>query len=164
MLPGDLCASCLKSGLSFCHLQGQHTAALRLSLYCLRVILVVTQPAADRPSVRFVCVGTKPPLHHHRGSQCCWFVPGWTVLPFRVGAALKEYPCSPGPDVGLSLALSVAFRPDGAELAVATLNSQIVFWDPENAVQVGSIEGRHDLKTGRKELDKITAKHSAKGK
>ncbi|KAL0615505.1 Periodic tryptophan protein 2-like protein [Plecturocebus cupreus] len=61
-------------------------------------------------------------------------------------------------------ALAVTFRPDGAELAVATLNSQITFWDPENAVQMGSIEGRHDLKTGRKELDKITAKHSAKGK
>lgn len=61
-------------------------------------------------------------------------------------------------------ALAVTYRPDGAELAVATLNSQITFWDPENAVQTGSIEGRHDLKTGRKELDKITAKHSAKGK
>uniref|UniRef100_A0A2K6LBC0 Periodic tryptophan protein 2 homolog n=1 Tax=Rhinopithecus bieti TaxID=61621 RepID=A0A2K6LBC0_RHIBE len=61
-------------------------------------------------------------------------------------------------------ALAVTFRPDGAELAVATLNSQITFWDPENAVQTGSIEGRHDLKTGRKELDKITAKHAAKGK
>lgn len=73
-------------------------------------------------------------------------------------------PWSPGPDVRLSLALAVTFRPDGAELAVATLNSQITFWDPENAVQMGSIEGRHDLKTGRKELDKITAKHSAKGK
>ena len=47
---------------------------------------------------------------------------------------------------------------------MATLNSQITFWDPENAVQTGSIEGRHDLKAGRKELDKITAKHSAKGK
>ena len=64
----------------------------------------------------------------------------------------------------LFLALAVTFRPDGAELAVATLNAQITFWDPENAVQTGSIEGRHDLKTGRKELDKITAKHSAKGK
>ncbi|XP_004696955.1 periodic tryptophan protein 2 homolog [Echinops telfairi] len=61
-------------------------------------------------------------------------------------------------------ALAVAFRPDGAELAVATLNSQIVFWDPESAVQTGSVEGRHDLRSGRKELDKITAKHSAKGK
>lgn len=61
-------------------------------------------------------------------------------------------------------ALAVTFRPDGAELAVATLDSQITFWDPENAAQTGSIEGRRDLKTGRKELDKITAKHAAKGK
>lgn len=71
---------------------------------------------------------------------------------------------SPALIARLFLALAVTFRPDGAELAVATLNSQITFWDPENAVQTGSIEGRHDLKTGRKELDKITAKHSAKGK
>lgn len=61
-------------------------------------------------------------------------------------------------------ALAVTFRPDGAELAVATLNAQITFWDPEDAVQTGSIEGRHDLKTGRRELDKVTAKHSAKGR
>ncbi|NWV00060.1 PWP2 protein, partial [Upupa epops] len=60
--------------------------------------------------------------------------------------------------------LVVAFRPDGKELAVAALNGQITFWDPENAVQVGSIEGRHDLQMGRKELDKITAKQAAKGK
>ncbi|KAM9205450.1 periodic tryptophan protein 2 homolog [Mergus octosetaceus] len=60
--------------------------------------------------------------------------------------------------------LVVAFRPDGKELAVASLNGQITFWDHENAVQVGSIEGRHDLQMGRKELDKITAKQSAKGK
>ncbi|OXB69630.1 UNVERIFIED_CONTAM: hypothetical protein H355_014030, partial [Colinus virginianus] len=31
--------------------------------------------------------------------------------------------------------LVVAFRPDGKELAVASLNGQITFWDPENAVQ-----------------------------
>ncbi|NXM12582.1 PWP2 protein, partial [Ploceus nigricollis] len=60
--------------------------------------------------------------------------------------------------------LIVAFRPDGKELAVAALNGQITFWDHENAVQTGSIEGRHDLQMGRKELDKITAKQSAKGK
>lgn len=58
----------------------------------------------------------------------------------------------------------MTFRPDGKELAVATLNAHITFWDPERAVQTGSIEGRHDLKAGRKELDKITAKQSAKGK
>ncbi|NXH33387.1 PWP2 protein, partial [Myiagra hebetior] len=60
--------------------------------------------------------------------------------------------------------LVVAFRPDGKELAVAALNGQITFWDHENAAQTGSIEGRHDLQMGRKELDKITAKQAAKGK
>ncbi|NXD19079.1 PWP2 protein, partial [Spelaeornis formosus] len=60
--------------------------------------------------------------------------------------------------------LVVAFRPDGKELAVAALNGQITFWDHENAVQTGSIEGRHDLQIGRRELDKITAKQAAKGK
>ncbi|NWS04589.1 PWP2 protein, partial [Motacilla alba] len=60
--------------------------------------------------------------------------------------------------------LVVAFRPDGKELAVAALNGQITFWDHDNAVQTGSIEGRHDLQMGRKELDKITAKQAAKGK
>ncbi|NXG95725.1 PWP2 protein, partial [Loxia leucoptera] len=60
--------------------------------------------------------------------------------------------------------LVVAFRPDGRELAVAALNGQITFWDHDNAVQTGSIEGRHDLQMGRKELDKITAKQAAKGK
>ncbi|XP_034279782.1 periodic tryptophan protein 2 homolog [Pantherophis guttatus] len=60
--------------------------------------------------------------------------------------------------------LAVAFRPDGNELAVASLDGQITFWDHENAVQAGSIMGRHDLQMGRKELDKITAKQAAKGK
>lgn len=64
----------------------------------------------------------------------------------------------------LCTVLAVAFRPDGKELAVAALDGQITFWDPENAVQTGSIEGRHDLQMGRKELDKITAKQAAKGK
>ncbi|XP_048350885.1 periodic tryptophan protein 2 homolog [Sphaerodactylus townsendi] len=60
--------------------------------------------------------------------------------------------------------LAVAFSPDGNELAVASLDGQITFWDHDNAVQTGSIEGRHDLQMGRKELDKITAKQAAKGK
>lgn len=89
-------------------------------------------------------------------------------MPTRVVAEAASWLLAcPGSSSSLrwfSLALAVTFRPDGAELAVATLNSQITFWDPENAMQTGSIEGRHDLKSGRKELDKITAKHSAKGK
>uniref|UniRef100_A0A8C5DY81 Small-subunit processome Utp12 domain-containing protein n=1 Tax=Gouania willdenowi TaxID=441366 RepID=A0A8C5DY81_GOUWI len=60
--------------------------------------------------------------------------------------------------------LVVAFRPDGQELAVATLNGEISFWNPQTAAQTGSVSGRHDLETGRKETDKITAKQSAKGK
>ncbi|KAA8579463.1 hypothetical protein FQN60_006556 [Etheostoma spectabile] len=50
------------------------------------------------------------------------------------------------------------------ELAVATLNGEISFWNPQAATQTGSVAGRHDLETGRKETDKITAKQSAKGK
>ncbi|XP_029941900.1 periodic tryptophan protein 2 homolog [Salarias fasciatus] len=60
--------------------------------------------------------------------------------------------------------LAVAYRPDGLELAVATLNGEISFWNPQSAAQTGSVSGRHDLQTGRKETDKITAKQLAKGK
>lgn len=60
--------------------------------------------------------------------------------------------------------LAVTYRADGQELAVATLNGEISFWNPHTATQNGSIAGRHDLQTGRKETDKITAKQSAKGK
>ncbi|XP_053561685.1 periodic tryptophan protein 2 homolog [Bombina bombina] len=63
-----------------------------------------------------------------------------------------------------SEALVVTFRPDGKQLAVASLNGQITLWDPEKGNQTGSIEGRHDLQLGRKDLDKVTAKHSSKGK
>ncbi|XP_013867463.1 PWP2 small subunit processome component [Austrofundulus limnaeus] len=60
--------------------------------------------------------------------------------------------------------LCVTYRPDGQELAVATLNGEISFWNPQTAAQTGSLAGRHDLQTGRKDTDKITAKQSAKGK
>ncbi|KAL2102294.1 hypothetical protein ACEWY4_001462 [Coilia grayii] len=60
--------------------------------------------------------------------------------------------------------LAVAYRPDGQELAVATLDGEISFWNPQTGAQMGSIAGRHDLQMGRKDTDKITAKQSAKGK
>lgn len=80
-------------------------------------------------------------------------------------AAIFVWSC----DVRLSLlcdwsALSVVYRPDGQQLAVATLNGEISFWNPETATQTGSVAGRHDLEAGRKDTDKITAKQSAKGK
>ncbi|XP_069748532.1 PWP2 small subunit processome component [Narcine bancroftii] len=61
-------------------------------------------------------------------------------------------------------ALAVTFRPDGKELAVVTLDGQISLWDHRTAVQTGSIEGRHDLQMGRREQDKVTARHSAKAR
>lgn len=61
-------------------------------------------------------------------------------------------------------ALSVAYRPDGQQLAVSTLNGEISFWDPHTAAQTGSVSGRHDLEAGRKDTDKVTAKQLAKGK
>lgn len=62
-----------------------------------------------------------------------------------------------------SLVLAVAFHPDGRQLAVAALDACITFWDTQNAIQVGSIEGRHDIGYFRKLEDMITAKKSAAG-
>ncbi|KTF86306.1 hypothetical protein cypCar_00031186 [Cyprinus carpio] len=59
--------------------------------------------------------------------------------------------------------LAVTYRPDGQELAVASLDGEITFWNPQTGGQTGSISGRHDLQMGRKETVKITAKQSAKG-
>ncbi len=60
--------------------------------------------------------------------------------------------------------MGVAFRPDGDEVAIATLNAQISFYDPNTAEPTGSIEGRHDLGYTRKEGEKITAKKASQGK
>ncbi len=61
-------------------------------------------------------------------------------------------------------ALALAYRPDGKELAVSTLNGRITFWNPDTATQTGSIEGRHDLGYSRRETDKVTAKTVSMGK
>ncbi|XP_022257607.1 periodic tryptophan protein 2 homolog [Limulus polyphemus] len=55
-------------------------------------------------------------------------------------------------------ALTVQFRPDGQEFAVATLDGQILFFDINTSVQTGSIEGRNDLGAGRRDTDLVTAK------
>lgn len=47
---------------------------------------------------------------------------------------------------------------------MATLNGEISFWNPDAATQTGSVVGRHDLETGRKDTDKISAKQLAKCK
>ncbi|PLW11233.1 hypothetical protein PCANC_10423 [Puccinia coronata f. sp. avenae] len=60
--------------------------------------------------------------------------------------------------------LAVAFRPDGAEVAVSTLDGQIAFFDVAEGKQKSLIEGRKDISGGRKFDDRITAANSASGK
>ena len=60
--------------------------------------------------------------------------------------------------------LAVACRPDGEEVAVATLDGQISFWSVQAARQVKSVDGRKDLGAGRSVMDKISAQSSAFGK
>uniref|UniRef100_T2MD28 Periodic tryptophan protein 2 homolog n=1 Tax=Hydra vulgaris TaxID=6087 RepID=T2MD28_HYDVU len=59
---------------------------------------------------------------------------------------------------------AIAFRPDGYEIAVSALDGEIKFWQPNILMEVGSIEGRKDLGTGRKKTDLVTAKHLTSGR
>lgn len=53
--------------------------------------------------------------------------------------------------------LTVSVRPDGAQVAVASLDCQITFFDVRTGIQSGSVEGRRDLAPGRRTSDKVTA-------
>ncbi|RLU14873.1 hypothetical protein DMN91_012760 [Ooceraea biroi] len=61
-------------------------------------------------------------------------------------------------------ALCVAYKPNGQEVAVATLDGQVTFFDCKTARQTGFIEGRNDLGAGRSKTDLITAKKNLQGK
>ncbi|XP_076749162.1 periodic tryptophan protein 2 homolog [Xylocopa sonorina] len=60
--------------------------------------------------------------------------------------------------------LYVTYKPNGEEVAVATLDGQISFFHCKTGTQTGSIEGRNDLGSGRSDTDLITAKKSLQGK
>lgn len=60
--------------------------------------------------------------------------------------------------------MCVTMSPNGEELAVATLDYQITFWNVQTAVQTGSIEGKQDLGSGRRSDDMVTAKTSSAAK
>jgi len=60
--------------------------------------------------------------------------------------------------------LCVVLRPDGKQLAVATLDGQITMFNPESGNQEGNITGRNDLGAGRADADKITAKKNLQSK
>ncbi|KAI0755055.1 WD40 repeat-like protein [Daedaleopsis nitida] len=60
--------------------------------------------------------------------------------------------------------LAVAFRPDGKELAAASLDGQVLFFDVNLGKQTNLIDGRRDISGGRKADDRVTAANSASGK
>ncbi|KAH3903531.1 snoRNA-binding rRNA-processing protein PWP2 SCDLUD_001172 [Saccharomycodes ludwigii] len=60
--------------------------------------------------------------------------------------------------------LSLTIRPDGKEVAVSTLNGQISIFDVENGKQIGNIDCRRDIISGRHLEDRFTAKNSSRGK
>ncbi|KAJ3337216.1 hypothetical protein HDU83_008903 [Entophlyctis luteolus] len=60
--------------------------------------------------------------------------------------------------------LAIAYRPDGQEVAVSTLDGQITVWNVEFHRQVGTIEGKKDVGGGRREGERVTAENSSGGK
>jgi periodic tryptophan protein 2 len=60
--------------------------------------------------------------------------------------------------------LSLAYRPDGKQLAASTLDGEISFWDSDSGNNMGAIEGRKDISGGRKDNDMISAANSSAGK
>ncbi|KAI8390883.1 WD40 repeat-like protein [Radiomyces spectabilis] len=60
--------------------------------------------------------------------------------------------------------LAVAYRPDGKQVATATLDGMISFWDVELGKQTAVIEGRKDIMGGRKLNDRTSAENAASGK
>ncbi|KAJ5908542.1 periodic tryptophan protein 2 [Penicillium taxi] len=61
----------------------------------------------------------------------------------------------------MSDVLSVAFRPDGEQVAASTLDGQLSFWLVSDAVQQGGVDGRRDVSGGRKISDRRTAANAA---
>jgi periodic tryptophan protein 2 len=63
--------------------------------------------------------------------------------------------------------MAVAFRPDGKEIAAATLDGLISFWDPyegTHAARISEIEGRRDIAGGRKATDRRSARNTSNDK
>lgn len=60
--------------------------------------------------------------------------------------------------------LSVAMRPDSKQVAVATLDGNLSFWDIDAGRQVGEVDGKFDVSGGRYTTDKFTAANSKRSK
>lgn len=59
---------------------------------------------------------------------------------------------------------TVCFKPNGEEVAVASLNGSISIFSVRNASQVASIEGKNDLGSGVSEADLVTAARNKENK
>lgn len=59
--------------------------------------------------------------------------------------------------------LALAFRPDGREIAVSTLDGQITFFDVQAGKQTNVINGRKDISGGRKLGDRVSAANNSSG-
>lgn len=64
----------------------------------------------------------------------------------------------------LSDVTTLSFRPNGEEVAVATINGAISVFNVKDANQVASIEGRNDLGSGMSEADLVTAARNKESK
>ncbi|CAH8522598.1 unnamed protein product [Schistosoma turkestanicum] len=62
-------------------------------------------------------------------------------------------------------ALCVAYRGDGKQLAISLLNGNIVFYDPNEGVEMGTIDGHRDLGVAQtSEDDLVTPRRAAEAK
>ncbi|CAH8543729.1 unnamed protein product [Dicrocoelium dendriticum] len=61
--------------------------------------------------------------------------------------------------------LCVTYRGDGKEIALSLLTGDVIFYDPIDGVEKGSINGKHDLGVSQTtEVDLVTPKRSAQGR
>ncbi|KAG0671696.1 U3 snoRNP protein [Maudiozyma exigua] len=60
--------------------------------------------------------------------------------------------------------LALAVRPDGSQVAVSTLKGQITIFDIQEGKQVGNIDCRRDIISGRNLEDRFTSKNSERSK
>lgn len=60
--------------------------------------------------------------------------------------------------------LALTIRPDGRQLAISSLNGQITIFDVEEGKEVGNIDCKRDIISGRNIEDRFTAKNSARSK
>ena len=60
--------------------------------------------------------------------------------------------------------LALAFRPDGKEIAVSSLDGQVMFFDVALGKQTNVIEARKDVSGGRKADDRVAAASNSSGK